>query len=203
MCQSNERTGKGKIMPTENERKYVLDFSFVPAFREFAAANPMTVNGPISISQGYLYADDKLGVRIRKEHFYPDGNDHTKYMFCAKQNVGHRVIEIEQQIDQRDFDELWEMTQGQFFKERWRFHNWDIDFFKYYTGIGGTTYIIVAEIEMPESQLTPTTIPDIISDYMLYAVPLEEQHKFSSAKLASIEYAQKLYRTLENKDVNK
>lgn len=77
------------------------------------------------IEQGYID-----NIRLRKKTFY---NNilycyETQYFLTFKQNVGHRVIEIEANISQVDFDDLWQYCTGIVEKYRYLHENWEIDF---------------------------------------------------------------------------
>lgn len=143
------------------------------------------------IRQGYLVFSKGVSLRIRETFA---NNDHRpKFELTFKQKVGNRVIEIEKSIDHRDFNDLWEVSINKLEKTRYDVmheqYHWEVDVFKDHDH---ETYIIVAEHEMPEGDLSPKSIPAIINDNLLYAVPLDDD-RFSSKKLANLKYSKKLY----------
>jgi len=105
-------------------------------------------------------------------------------------------IEVETPMDKRDFDDLWDVSVNRVTKRRHVIRledTWEIDFFLY----DEKTYFALAEVELPENQLYPELIPDIISNNLLYQVPIEEQDRFSTKQLACVGYAKKLYKSLK------
>jgi len=122
----------------------------------------------------------------------------------AKQDTGERVVEIETLISQRDFDDLFVQTVEKLEKNRYNLgiirgghlFIWEIDLFYSLEKCYPNPYFILAEHEMPEGQSTPDFIPDLIQQYLLYAVPIQESNEYSSKKLSSPAYAMERYRLL-------
>ena len=167
-------------MPTENELKFLLNLEVEPQFEGIAK--------PLHIWQGYPSAVRGMTVRVRRVW---DGLNNT-FMFTYKNNTGSRVIEIEQEIDERDYTDLWNQSLVRFEKIRYKYaapyKGWEVDFFKDH---GDHTYFAMAECEMPEGQKEPDKIPKLVKNNLLFAVPASDE-RFSSKLLADPRYAIKL-----------
>lgn len=167
-------------MPTENELKYVLKLDSEAQFEAIAK--------PLHIWQGYPCALRGMTVRVRKIF---DGSD-TSFVFTYKNNTGIRVIEIEQEIDERDYNDLWGQSLVRFEKVRYKYatpyKGWEVDFFKDHDG---KTYFAMAECEMPEGQTAPDKFPTLVKNNLVFAVPSLDE-RFSSKLLADPRYAKKL-----------
>lgn len=117
------------------------------------------------------------------------------YELTFKQKVQTRVIEIEKKLDARDFNDLWNTTVNRLEKIRYDVidddYKWEIDAFKDHNH---ETYIIVAELELPEDMNRPNSnhIPKIINKNLLYSVPIDDD-RFASKKIADVKFAQNLY----------
>jgi CYTH domain-containing protein len=177
-------------MPTENERKYVLRSECEPAVDELSVEQ-------YDIAQGYLIATRGITVRVRKSRKRSNGAE--SYLFSLKVNTAGRCIEIEHDLDKRDFDDLWAIALNQLEKVRYVVkHNksgWELDFFKDYRG---QTYMAVAEIELPEDQVEPDSIPDIVKRNMIFKVPLTDT-RFSNKLLGNARYAAELINEITKK----
>lgn len=55
----------------------------------------------------------------------------------------------------------------------------------------------IAEIEMPENQLKPNSLPDIVKNNLIYEVPLNDT-RFSNKLLACQKYSINLLREFKN-----
>jgi len=179
-------------MPTENERKYVLDLKIVEDWDELKKTLGDTLKSAKSIQQAYLYGDPHWTIRLRDA---TGAGNETHLIMCLKYDVGERVVEIEQHIDERDFVDLWPHSVRQLHKYRYDLHpnekdKWEIDFF---LGRDGQPYFVMAEHEMPEGQAAPATVPFLIRKYLLYTVPQAEQFEFSSYNLADPAIAREVY----------
>ena len=177
-------------MPTENERKYVLKTECEQTVNELSSEQ-------YDIAQGYLIATRGITVRIRKSVRRSNGSE--SYYFTLKVNTNGRCIEIEKNLDKRDFDDLWAIALNQLEKVRYIVkHNknaWELDFFKDYRR---QTYMAVAEIELPEDQLEPDSVPDIVKRNMLFKVPLTDT-RFSNKLLSNAKYAAELLTEITKK----
>lgn len=172
-------------MPTENERKYLLDIGCLEDVKSIASYS-------YNISQGYLIATRGITVRVRK--FV--SNKRTEHFFTLKVNTAGRTIEIEKKIDSRDFDDLWNIALNKLEKVRYIVKSqevWEIDFFKDYKD---EIYMSVAEVEIPEDEYEPTYIPEIIKNNLLYSVPLTDT-RFSNKLLGDARYASQLLKQIE------
>ena len=73
---------------------------------------------------------------------------------------------------------------------------WEVDFFK---DRNENNYFVMAEHEMPELQLKPKSIPDIISDWMLHEVrPFDAD--YGSNRLCDMRHAAQILETLTNEE---
>lgn len=153
----------------------------------------------LEISQGYLIATRGITVRVRKS---ARKNGKSEYYFTLKVNTAGRVIEIEKNLDKRDFTDLWGIALNKLEKIRYIVKyagsNWELDFFKDYRG---ETYMAVAEIELPEDQLEPNSLPEIVKQNLIYKVPLTDA-RFSNKLLGDARYAAELLQEiLRNQDI--
>lgn len=171
-------------MPTENEKKYVLDLNTEEKFEKLAESkNP--------ILQGYLFSSKGTSLRLRKMK--------NKHYLTLKSTVNGRVVEIENQIDERDFNDLWTQCMNKLEKIRYivsdkHGQQWEIDFFKDHNGVN---YFALAEFEMPEGQLAPLFVPRFIKENLLFEVPLTDC-RFASKLLADIRYASDIYKLIKD-----
>ena len=167
-------------MPTENERKFIIKTDCESEVEKISSDQYL-------ISQGYLIATRGITTRIRKSIRKSDGFE--CYYFTLKVNTAGRCVEVETKLDQRDFKDLWSLTLNQLEKIRYIVkHNkktWELDFLKDYKN---QTYMAIAEIEMPENQLEPKSIPDIVKNNLIFKVPLTD-NRFSNKLLSNAKYA--------------
>lgn len=176
-------------MPTENELKYLLNLNSQKTFSKAA-------DECYFIKQGYLHSKKGMTLRVREINDM-DGNA-LKRQLTYKQKISSRLIEIEKKISQRDFEDLWEITSNRLEKIRYHLvvkkkkkYLWEVDFFLH----DGKPYIALAEHEMPEDQMEPDFIPDLICKNLVFAVPANDT-RFSSKKLADVPYAKTLNNSL-------
>ena len=175
-------------MPTENERKYVLDIKSEEEIEDLKATKAV-------IEQGYTAFSKGLSLRIRKKQ--TSLCKRPTYYLTYKQKVTSRTIEIENEIEERDFKELWDICVGKLKKIRYTFADnignfWEVDFFKK----NGETYFVLAEVELPEGVLAPKNMPKYINKFLLYEVPLTDC-RFSNKRLGDVEYALELHNTIK------
>lgn len=181
-------------MPTEHELKFILDLKCEKAVAKQADRAKI-------VSQGYLALSKGMAVRVRESI---DG-ENVKHEMCVKTRVkSGRCVEVETEIDVRDFKDLWEITVNRVEKMRYvigtkKKEIWEVDFFKDHRQ---NTYFAMAEHEMPENQLTPNFMPDIIKKYLIFEVPLLDD-RFSSKRLADVKHAKKLLSTILEKKSEK
>lgn len=175
-------------MPTENERKYVL-FCKDP---EGCLMDLKSHNHFSHICQGYLIRDDEMTCRVR---FINTSVGTRHYKLTFKREVDHRLIEIETDIDERDFDDLWEVSKGKLHKVRVYVEDWEVDFF---LNRLGEIYFVLAEHEMPEGQEDPNAMTAFVRDHLLYEVPRADK-RFSNRKLSRVKYAEELLESLKTK----
>lgn len=177
-------------MPTENERKYVLKL----------ALNPITFSDRVrtayEIQQGYLMASKGMSLRLRSS-METDMDMSKRFFMTYKCSTNGRVVEIEKKIDRRDFDDLWPQCMNKLIKMRYEYAHqqlvWEIDFFADHNG---HNYFVMAEIELPEGVVQPPSLPRIISDNLVFEVPLTDC-RFASKLLGDVRYAKELYEGLK------
>ena len=163
-------------MPTENERKYVLD--------DPAAVLALWPRADWSeIRQGYLPGD----ARVRRQTTGGSMADSFTYKITA----AGRLIEIETGLEARDFDDLWPLTTRRVHKLRHTVTDpagllWDIDLLLDETG---AFYWAMAECEMPETMEAPSSVLAALQPHVVYAVPRERQAEFSNARLSDPAHA--------------
>ncbi len=179
-------------MPTEFERKFVIKASCEKSIADVAIQK-------YEIAQGYLIATRGITVRVRKSvATYSNGGKGGMY-FTMKVNTNNRCVEIENKLDKRDFDDLWNIALNKLEKIRYEVKNnkeiWECDFFKDYRD---QTYMAVAEIELPEGQLEPNSVPPFIRDNLIYRVALTDT-RFSNKLLGDARYAADLLNEISNK----
>jgi CYTH domain-containing protein len=167
-------------MPTENELKFVLNLDTEEKFHKLSESK-------IFILQGYLFSSKGTSLRCRKVK--------NKHYLTLKSTVNGRVVEIENQIDERDFNDLWTQCMNKLEKTRYLVPDkqgqiWEVDFFKDHNGIN---YFCLAELEMPEGQVSPAFMPKFIRENLIFEVPLTDC-RFASKLLADIRYASDLYK---------
>ena len=176
-------------MPTENELKIIIDINCE------AAVNKLSTD-QLEISQGYLIATRGITCRVRKS--VRRRGKKSEFFFTLKVNTAGRVIEIEKNLDERDFNDLWDIALNKLEKIRYIVKHdgiiWELDFFKDYRN---ETYMAVAEIEMPEGQLEPNSLPDIVKNNLIFKVPLNDS-RFSNKLLASERYVVELLKEIKN-----
>lgn len=181
-------------MPTENELKYVLNLDSENFFKTIC-------HKAKNISQFYI----NNILRIRSLGIIGDLNNintvlEENYELTIKQSLEDRVLEINVNLDKRDFEDLINKYKDEckfLNKTRYYVRNneeiWEIDFFKDKKGL---VYFAMAEIEMGEGQLSPLEIPNFIKDNLLYPVA-QGDNRFSSFNICNIEKAKELYNKLK------
>lgn len=174
-------------MPTENEKKLVLNPACESSISKIA-------KNSLKLSQGYLMVSRGISLRVRKVK-----NHKTKYYMTFKSSVNcGRVVEIEKKIDQRDFLDLWDQALNKLEKVRYlvkdkSYQIWEIDFFKDHNN---ETYFCLAELEMPENQVKPISVPSFITENLLYDVLLTDS-RFSSKLLSDVRYSINLLKSIK------
>lgn len=170
-------------MPTEHEFKFVLKMGC-----EEQIAN---ITGKfLDIKQGYLFSTSGMNARLRSTN--------KGFTYTFKCNAQRRVVELEQPISKRDFEDLWDNCYTKLRKRRYCWNNketnekWDIDFF-----YCDEVYFCMAECETQEGVAKPLQIPDWIKEHIIYEVAYGD-NRFSSVKLSNKFYAQELLENIKN-----
>ena len=169
-------------MPAENELKYVMSFDLKAKFLKKAGWKK------VPIKQAYL----PDGPRVRDYG--------GKYVFTYKLWVAekNRDTETEVIIPQEDFEDYWAACDKFIVKNRYlppkdeKGHHWSVDFIK---DDKGKTRFIMAEVEMPEGQEKPKSIPDVLKDFIAYAVP-KGNKRFSNKSLSDQDHARKMLKEI-------
>jgi CYTH domain-containing protein len=166
-------------LPTENERKFVINKKCESLVKQLCIES-------YEISQGYLVSTKGVTLRLRKTSPYNSCKE--TYYFTLKSTVNNRVIELEHEIDKRDFHDLWQNSINKLEKTRYKIKNkklvWELDFFYDYKG---ELYFALAECELPEGVEKPETIPDIIKNNLIFEVPLDD-NRFANKHLGDPRY---------------
>lgn len=168
-------------MPIENERKYLLNINSIDEISN--------ISGEIlNIKQGYL--SKKTRIRQVKSNC----NAITLHYFTYKQLINNNLIEIETKISTEDFSTLWESIskKHKIEKIRYKIDGWEIDYF--YND--KKPYFALAEIELPEDQNEPETIPDFIKKHVIHNVA-KHDIRFCNANL-TLKKSKKLYKEFKN-----
>ncbi len=140
----------------------------------------------IKIEQKYLAIDKGFSVRIRS-------SNNENYCLTVKKNCDGQCVEIETPINEEDFKKLWPTGSNKVTKTRYIYQGWEIDFFKTSTG---TNYFAVAEIELFSWQKAPNFIPQLITNHLIFTVPIGDG-RFSNKKLGNIKYASQLLQSIK------
>jgi predicted CopG family antitoxin len=172
-------------MPTENEVKVVLSCGDPEAaLVELKGRNRFS-----HVIQGYL----ERGETTCRVRFISTSDGARFHKLTVKREVNKRLIEIETEIDERDFNDLWTVCKGKIHKVRVYVEDWEIDFFLDQEGV---IYFVLAEHEMPEGQEDPTSLTGFVRDHLLYEVPRGDK-RFSNRKLGKVKYARELFQELK------
>ena len=168
-------------MPTENERKFVLEND--------GRLEPLLAQAPgverSLLVQAYL---DAPGLRLRAI----ETAGKLRHIFGYKRQVGGNVVEIETEIHSVDFHRLWTLRGETLQKVRYSWpegrYKWDVDFFK---TVDGHTYFVLAEVEMAEHETEAPPPPPRLAPHVLAAAPYGDT-RFSSQRLSDQAHAEQL-----------
>lgn len=170
-------------MAIENERKYIL--SLTPDDIDMLVDD---YGGKEQYIQQAYIGDARIRSKIE--------GDLVKFFFTwKKRRKDSSQIEIETEITERDFMELWDFATTFVYKVRIKVYGygvvWDVDFLFSDTGYNDH-YLTVAEVEMPENMNEPKFLPDFVKNNLVYEVPRKEEAKWSNQQLADKEKVQKM-----------
>lgn len=174
-------------MPIENERKYVLKLkSCEHTFRKAA----LYIR---EMEQFYLISGKNQSLRCRKTTTAKK----VEHTLTFKQEVKGKVVEIETVINERDYSMLKTKSKSELKKIRYHIaekggEEWEVDFFK----SKSKNYFVQAEVEMPEEQKEPKSIPKLIQDNLIYVVASGDK-RFTSRRLCDSKHARKLLKLIK------
>lgn len=155
---------------SENELKFVIG-GYVELEAELTSSH-----GWDDITQGYLNPNARVRSRA-----YQDGRRSFYFTYKQRMPNGHN-LELEAIMAESEFNEAWEYTVERLTKRRVSFDDgdvhWDIDFYRW-----AEPYFVLAEVEMPAAMVNPESIPPILAERMIYAVPRED-NRFTARLLA-------------------
>jgi CYTH domain-containing protein len=177
-------------MPIENERKYVLlPKSDIGYMTDLELLGTTTVD---KIYQAYLPGNARIRKIVNKYAYgyldpetqeYVPADSVMKFTYKLATHGG--LVEIETDLSQSDFDNLFPIAQRKIVKTRITVPegdlNWEVDFF--HDEYNNNLYLIMAEVELPEGVDAPSTIPSFITDHLLYAVERNDR-RFDNANLS-------------------
>lgn len=186
-------------MPVENERKFVLKLDPERILNEiFWSEENERLPDVFIFDQFYLdsccrirRSENLIGINILSE------------AFTYKKEVDGQIIEVETSISSEDFNKLRSIAEKGLSKIRLvsdtSDHTWEIDFFVP-TDTEGIplkeriiyAYLIMAEVELAETETEPTNLPTYIADNLMYRVT-EEDNRFASWGLTDPIATRKLY----------
>lgn len=173
-------------MPIENERKIII-LESEEVEQKFKESSQLA----IPIHQRYLVTEKGMSVRVRCSEM----KGGPEYAFTFKKNINGEVVEIETKISEEDFDRMWPGAKNQVDKIRYIYEGWEVDFFK----SNNSNYLAVAEIELPPKKLMPSIIPQLVTENIIYVVPIDD-NRFSNKKIGDVVYATNLLDSLKVKN---
>jgi CYTH domain-containing protein len=181
-------------MPIEHELKFVLDPKNETQYRKKLLTNPGVTH--YQMRQGYLEGNCRIRERVALDAM--GIAQCGEYFFTYKSKVSGEQVEIETDIDQRDFDRLWSKVVKVVTKERIVVPHgddyWEIDFFSAANHTG--SYLIMAEVELEPGVMT-VELPPFIKDQVLHAVQYGDK-RFNSKQLSKPYTAMQLLEELRN-----
>lgn len=180
-------------MPIENERKYIIDLGCDQ------------IDWLCKEHNGVLYNIQQAYVNAGRIRLIQQTGEFPRFVFTWKaRRSDMAMMEIETDISETDFDELWDMAKVSILKQRVKIFDgivtWDIDFLKVYDGInedGKDHYITIAEVEMPVGLDVPVYVPSFVEDNLLYLVPRDEDHKWTNKKLSDPDKVRQMLSNIE------
>jgi CYTH domain-containing protein len=177
-------------MAIENERKFILlPKSDVGYMTDLELLGTTTVD---KIFQAYLPGNARIRRIVNKYAYgYPDPDTQawiepeSVMKFTYKLHTAGGLVEIETDLSQSDFDNLFPIAQRQIVKTRITVPegdlNWEVDFF--HDEYNNNLYLVMAEVELPEGVDAPDTIPAFITDHLLHVVDRDDR-RFDNANLS-------------------
>lgn len=186
-------------MPVENERKIVLR-----CCPELINILEYCWDKKEAFYQTYLFSDDRQAMRLRGRKDF-DSNEDMKYVLTYKINLGGKVLEFEQAVEDI-FEIAGLQTQSQTKLNKVRYTvfdhkikegdcSWEVDIF-YRNDEFTEPYFAMAELEFPETMQFPGT-PSFLQSFELFT-PEKDDVRFSSSKLADVVYANRMLAQIRN-----
>jgi CYTH domain-containing protein len=176
-------------MPVEFELKYILDVEPETYKRQL---EDLKVKEIIDIQQGYMTKE------ARMRHCVFLSKNEEVFIFSFKKRIQNYHLEIETPISREDFEMGWNSIDKKLSKVRYKIKDdgniWEIDFF--YENDINNVYFVMAEIELPLESPVPSSIPDFISDNLLF-VPDENDHRFKNGNMTNPEEVRILFNGLK------
>lgn len=172
----------------ENEVKFVMK-----PVRPLLEALSSLGEGVV-LRQGYLDGHARL-----RQFSAPDGS--VKYVFSYKIRIDASDSaspnwEVNHELTEGEFEMLWRRAAPKLTKIRRSFafadEHWDIDVL---LDADGTPGFVLAEAEMPAGRASPSQIPPIVAEHLLFAVPRGDK-RFSSRRLAEPGHAAAMFAAL-------
>jgi CYTH domain-containing protein len=181
-------------VPVENELKYILNLDCLEDIKSQLLSYSNARK--LKIWQGYLTSH----ARIRH---IEEGRE-NRYVFTYKLKISGQTVEIETDVSMQDFIKMVEAVEEKIVKERISIkfgeETWEIDFLK--DPKSDDIYLIMAEVEMPEWQYAPMSIPNFVSDHLIFSVPKNDK-RFNNKQLGDPNKVRKLYESLLKKKSSK
>lgn len=179
-------------MPVEHELKFVLTDPTNALFDLLSAEYDCH-----HLEQFYM-GD---GARFRSARtLSPEGTlrDGSEFIFCYKNRIGDKVLEIETLVSEEDYELALTGADRKLNKLRFKIPTaaglWDIDYFLMPVDDGDPdsqmVYFVMAEFEHERG--TPVEILGILKPHVHIEVPLEKTAFFSSRKLCDPQYARRV-----------
>lgn len=178
-------------MPIENEQKYILDVKNPTKFFNYVRH--------LAGAESYQYKQGYLNDNTRIREIKNDDGTCGEWVFTYKNKINKNLIEIETNISERDFNQLWIKVSKVIQKNRVKvpFNNliWEIDFI---TKPGSNDcYLVMVEVEMAEDAIDPGRLPDFVTDNLLYKV-LDDDNRFFNTQLTNLRLVEKIIKELKD-----
>jgi CYTH domain-containing protein len=177
------------VVPIENERKLILRVDDPVLLLTTLKLQPDVQ--VFDITQGYINGS----ARIR--HVVPHAPGDEKFIFTHKSKVLGSTVEIECDVSIHDFQKLFLIAKPVLHKTRakWKdgLHTWDVDFFR--VPKSGSTYLCMAEVEMPEFETQTPEPHSLLKPYAFKWIDAGDK-RFNNKNLSNTTKVLKLLKGL-------